>query len=109
MNIGTHQTHCCIIHGCKYGDEDCPVVTGKVVQTYFCEDWDNISTNIRVEEISNEWYKFFIGKVYIGTIQLGYNGWIAQTVNGPGEYPKQFTNVFLAMKQMHEWLLSEET
>ena len=108
MNIGTHQTHCCIIHGCKYGeDEDCPVVTGKVIQTYFCEDCDNIVTNIRVEEISDEWYGFFVGKVYIGTIQYVYNVWIAQTVNGPNQ--KEFENKFLAMKQMHEWLLSEET
>ena len=27
MNVGVHQTHCCVVHGCKYGDEDCPVVT----------------------------------------------------------------------------------
>ena len=24
-----HETHCCSIHGCKYGDEDCPVANGK--------------------------------------------------------------------------------
>lgn len=30
-------THCCIIHGCKYGDDDCPVVTKKVKQEYTCE------------------------------------------------------------------------
>jgi len=26
----THLSHCCYIHGCKYGDKDCPVETGKV-------------------------------------------------------------------------------
>lgn len=35
---GVHQTHCCIIHGCKYCDRDCPVATGKVIQSYNCED-----------------------------------------------------------------------
>jgi len=27
--VGTHLSHCCLTrHGCKYGDEFCPVVTG---------------------------------------------------------------------------------
>ena len=26
---GVHERHCCPKHGCKYGDKDCPVVTGK--------------------------------------------------------------------------------
>jgi len=30
-------THCCIIHGCKYGHEDCPVYLGKIKQVYLCE------------------------------------------------------------------------
>lgn len=36
-NIGVHAAHCCKFHGCKYGDEDCPVVTGEVKQLYICE------------------------------------------------------------------------
>lgn len=36
--IGVHVTHCCIVHGCKYGDRDCPVVLGKSDQHYLCED-----------------------------------------------------------------------
>lgn len=32
-----HTEHCCITHGCKYGDEDCTVVTGKAIQSYPCE------------------------------------------------------------------------
>jgi hypothetical protein len=31
------RTHCCIIHGCKYGHDDCPVVLGFVKQEYLCE------------------------------------------------------------------------
>ena len=38
--LGVHKTHCCIIHGCKYGREDCPVVNGEVQQKYLCEDCD---------------------------------------------------------------------
>lgn len=36
-NKGVHQAHCCKKHGCKYGDEDCPVVSGEIVQEYTCE------------------------------------------------------------------------
>lgn len=37
-NIGVHASHCCHSHGCKYGDEDCPVELGYVPQDYECED-----------------------------------------------------------------------
>lgn len=37
MNVGVHASHCCKWHGCKYGNEDCPVITGKVQQEYLCE------------------------------------------------------------------------
>lgn len=35
---GAHVTHCCKRHGCKYGDEDCPVVLGTAQQECACED-----------------------------------------------------------------------
>lgn len=31
------SSHCCILHGCKYGYEDCPVVTGVEKQEFLCE------------------------------------------------------------------------
>ena len=34
---GVHQTHCCITHGCKYGDRDCPVVSEEITQLSVCE------------------------------------------------------------------------
>ena len=34
---GVHNTHCCSKHGCKYGDEDCPVSIGISKQKYPCE------------------------------------------------------------------------
>lgn len=38
INIGVHETHCCILHGCKYGSENCPVEKGKIIQRYLCPD-----------------------------------------------------------------------
>jgi hypothetical protein len=44
-NIEVHQSHCCDTHGCKYGDDDCPVTNGQVTQDHpcewCCEDWDD--------------------------------------------------------------------
>lgn len=37
-NDGVHIHHCCVIHGCKYGDPSCPVVLKKKDQAYTCED-----------------------------------------------------------------------
>lgn len=34
---GTHITHCCKNHGCKYGDTDCPVVLNLAFQKFRCE------------------------------------------------------------------------
>ncbi len=35
---GVHITHCCLKHGCKYRDDDCPVELGILQQAYQCED-----------------------------------------------------------------------
>jgi len=36
----SHVNHCCIHHGCKYGDDNCPVVLGRDKQSYPCEECD---------------------------------------------------------------------
>jgi hypothetical protein len=62
---GVHRTHCCVIHGCKYGYEDCPVVNEVITQEYPCEYCASIDsyygphTDKRVGL-----YKHFKGKVY---------------------------------------------
>lgn len=32
-----HSRHCCVKHGCKYGEEDCPVWLGYEEQSHPCE------------------------------------------------------------------------
>lgn len=32
-----HTEHCCIVHGCKYGEKDCSVTMGIKPQSYPCE------------------------------------------------------------------------
>ena len=43
---GVHASHCCALHGCKYGDKDCPVFSGEIKQEYTCEscDYDGIKS-----------------------------------------------------------------
>lgn len=37
QQILVHKSHCCKKHGCKYGDNDCPVELGEVIQDHPCE------------------------------------------------------------------------
>ena len=36
MTDAVHITHCCI-YACKYGDEDCPVASGRTLPQHKCE------------------------------------------------------------------------
>jgi hypothetical protein len=61
---GVHENHCCVFHGCKYGDDDCPVVTNKTTQKYSCEDCvDNEYFNPNVDPRIGI-YKHFKGNIY---------------------------------------------
>jgi hypothetical protein len=40
-----HRTHCCVHHGCKYNQDDCDVVLGKVKQAYSCESCEDDHQN----------------------------------------------------------------
>lgn len=43
-----HTEHCCKVHGCKYMDENCTVVSGSKKQSHPCEDCE-----IAVEDFRN--------------------------------------------------------
>lgn len=47
---GVHRTHCCVKHGCKYGDKCCPVVNNEVEQDYLCEEC-NIAGITRLSQL----------------------------------------------------------
>ena len=53
-NYGVHREHCCVIHGCKYGDSNCPVVLKKLLQSYPCQDcsWEEIGLQDIIKEFS---------------------------------------------------------
>jgi hypothetical protein len=58
-SIVVHAAHCCKWHGCKYGEDDCPVANGEVEQEYICEGcWRDLKDEewtrkklVRIEEI----------------------------------------------------------
>ena len=39
-NKCVHTEHCCVYHGCKYGEDYCPVYVGYKEQSHPCEDCD---------------------------------------------------------------------
>jgi len=41
-----HSTHCCKRHGCKYGDDECPVVLGTETQEYHQECCDIVAEHL---------------------------------------------------------------
>lgn len=48
--IDVHTEHCCERHGCKYGDEECSVVTGAKPQSFLCESCDEGNTELDYED-----------------------------------------------------------
>lgn len=56
-NIGAHITHCCIIHGCKYGDKDCPVVNAEYQQEFLCELCHDNWLKCDMKQIKNKFIK----------------------------------------------------
>ena len=55
--IGVHVTHCCIDHGCKYGDQDCPVADGSHRQANPCEHCPP-TFNHQGDYTAGEWYPY---------------------------------------------------
>lgn len=49
---GTHATHCCKRHGCKYGNnKDCPVTLDLIKQVYPCETGSDFGEDCFGEDI----------------------------------------------------------
>jgi len=42
-----HTEHCCIFHGCKYGNDNCTVTTKLAPQSYRCEVCEHVGIDIR--------------------------------------------------------------
>ena len=64
-NYAVHARHCCVIHGCKYGHDDCPVGYGEVEQQFPC-----IECPINIEE-ANE--RIERGKIILNYALEEYN------------------------------------
>jgi len=64
-----HASHCCIHHGCKYADADCPVVKGTIAQKYRCEECQDYDPDLTVEEIQAELWRW-LGDLEIAQSQI---------------------------------------
>lgn len=50
-----HVNHCCTL-GCKYGDDDCPIASGKVLPQYRCEECVCLDMNPGADVKADEWW-----------------------------------------------------
>ena len=108
MSEGVHRTHCCKLHGCKYGDENCPVADGTIMQDYPCERCgmdDNIHSITELEQVIE--IRSLTVQERKKAIQIGIDGIIdlqnALSVIGGKSYKR-----LEAMKHFLERLISEE-
>lgn len=46
-----HREHCCSEHGCNFGDNDCPVVSGLTTH-FFCEECENENYYFRAKSVN---------------------------------------------------------
>ncbi len=64
-----HTEHCCLTHGCKYGnvDNECTVVSGEEKQSYPCENCeiDELSSVEKKEAVMKEITFFICSPTYI--------------------------------------------
>lgn len=44
--LKAHEATCCTIHGCKYSEEECPVVSKEIKQQYLCPDCHETFNNM---------------------------------------------------------------
>lgn len=56
MGIGTHTSHCCKQHGCKYGNADCPVEFYGYAQEYPCEFCHEDISNFYAQNVLKDYY-----------------------------------------------------
>lgn len=63
-----HTSHCCVFHGCKYGDADCPVVNGHAEQEFLCEMCDEMGIgfdDIHKPELSPDHHKIIENQIKV--------------------------------------------
>jgi hypothetical protein len=58
MGIEAHQAHCCVRHGCKYGERRCAVTSGVVPQLHPCEQCSDQMVDQRIQR-ARTWASLF--------------------------------------------------
>lgn len=64
MNKDVHTEHCCVFHGCKYGDDDCTVFTRAKRQSYPCERCGDLGMNASKEDLEISVHNFHEGEYF---------------------------------------------
>jgi hypothetical protein len=75
-------THCCRLHGCKYGYDDCPVANGTVRQEYLCyncgsdglESFEELDALFELQGMNPELKKNALNLGYDALVNLNLTG-----------------------------------
>lgn len=80
------QSHCCIVHGCKYSMKDCPVILGEVKQDYMCEqcNWEGYTT---IPKTAMGYSEFLGTEMEVCGLEMTWENWMAETLMDMVENP----------------------
>ncbi len=67
--IAIHKNHCCILHHCKYVNEECPVLNNLVNQSNTCEDCNEDGIH-SVRQARSYYFNPYLQYLNNGRIQL---------------------------------------
>ena len=91
-DYGVHASHCCVKHGCKYNNPDCPVVNQQIKQAYLCEycEQDNITSLAQLETIMLA-HKHMIKYIILGRTCSGKDKFAEKLRETGLNFKKSFT------------------
>lgn len=82
--VQDHQNNCCVKHGCRYGDFDCPVYYGDVKKIGICYGCEKLSNEHLCYEINDGQTQFFFDNI------TQYRAYLTKVKNGTiGFYNKK--------------------
>lgn len=72
MTKDSHTEHCCLKHGCKYGNENCTVVTGLKKQSWDCGVHEMCEGELDLRKIASRAHKLFCTSNHIDMCSWEY-------------------------------------
>ncbi|MFA7264813.1 MAG: hypothetical protein WC054_00635 [Candidatus Nanopelagicales bacterium] len=96
-NTGIHITHCCALHGCKYGKTGCPVENLQRVQSGNCQFCDDEEGDLQfVLQIQTPDGRWLSGEAVYGSVAQAVDLFLFH--DQPGAAPSR-----VAWRSVQKW------